>query len=302
MENNINRKRIFIFLGLVFIISWGIASIIPLSKNEYGSSFSVIVLSIMMIIPALSSLLTRFITKEGFKNLYLKPRFKTNIKYYLMAYFLTSVFIILGFTIYFMIFPNMIDTNFTVLKDTLENQGVSVDNIKAIVMINLLQGIFIGPIINIIFTLGEELGWRGYLLQKLSKEFSLQKSIIISGIIWGIWHAPIIAMGHNYGTRYWGYPFMGILAMIIFCIVIGTYLSYLVVKTKSVIPCAIVHSAINGFVSFPIYMCKAGANVFIGPTILGIVGGSVFIIVSILCFKSMCKIEKPFEEEKIINN
>ena len=56
------------------------------------------------------------------------------------------------------------------------------------------------------------MGWRGYLLQKLSKEYSVQKSIIISGIIWGIWHAPIIAMGHNYGTGYVGAPWLGIFA------------------------------------------------------------------------------------------
>lgn len=300
MENNIERKRLFIFLGIVFTLSWLMVAIIPLSKNRYGSTLSIIILSIMMLVPAISSLLTRIITKEGFKNLYLKPRFKENIKYYLIAYFFTNIIIILGAILYFIIFPHMIDTNFTALKITLQNQGALLENIKFLLIISLFQGILLGPIINIVFTLGEELGWRGYLLQKLCKQYSLQKSTIISGIIWGIWHAPVIAMGHNYGEGYLGFPWTGIIAMIIFCVVIGIYLSYLVVKTKSVIPCAIGHSAINAFSAFPNYFCKIGANIFIGPTILGIVGGSVFIIVAILCFRYMSKVEKPFEEE-IIN-
>ena len=60
-----------------------------------------IILSVLMLIPTLSSILTRLLTKEGFKNMYLKPRFKKNMKYYLTAYFMTNVFIILG-GIYFL--------------------------------------------------------------------------------------------------------------------------------------------------------------------------------------------------------
>ena len=299
MEEKINKKRLYTFLGIVFTMSWLLVAVIPLSGNKYGSVISLIILSVLMLIPALSSILTRIITKEGFKNMYLKPRFKKNIKYYLIAYFMTNIFIILGAVVFFIIFPRTLDLNLTTFSESLKNNGITIDA-KVIFIAQLAQGILIGPIINILFTLGEELGWRGYLLQKLSKEYSVQKSIIISGIIWGIWHAPIIAMGHNYGEGYLGFPWTGIIAMIIFCVVIGIYLSYLVVKTKSVIPCAIGHSAINAFSAFPNYFCKIGANIFIGPTILGIVGGSVFIIVAILCFRYMSKVEKPFEEE-IIN-
>lgn len=302
MEEKLNRKRLYIYLGIVFILSWSLVATIPLTGDEYGSTRSLIVLSILMLIPALSSILTRIITREGFKHMYLKPRFKNNMKYYLIAYFMTNVFIILGGIIYFIIFPNNLDLNLTSLKATLESNNIDSSMANMVLIAQFAQAILIGPIINIIFTLGEEIGWRGYLLQKLCKEFSPQKSIIISGIIWGVWHAPIIAMGHNYGTGYVGEPWLGIVAMVVFCIVVGSYLSYLTIKTKSVIPAAIGHSAINGFASFGLLLSKGNVSPFIGPVPMGLIGGSIFIIVAIYCYISVGKIEDPFEEEVIINN
>ena len=301
MEANMDKKRLCIFLSIVFIISWGLVSIIPLTGDKYGSVKSLLILSALMLIPAISSVLTRLITKEGFKNTYLRPRFKGNIKYYLIAYFMTNIFIILGVILFFIIFPNMLDTNLTSLKESLQSQGVTIDA-NIILIAQFVQGILIGPIINIIFTLGEEIGWRGYLLQKLCKQFNVQKSIIISGVIWGIWHAPIIAMGYNYGTGYLGAPWLGIFDMIVFCIFVGSYLSYITIKTKSVIPAGIAHSAINSFAAIGMIICKSNANPFIGPLPTGIIGGSIFILVGIYCYIKIGKIQNPFEEEVIINN
>lgn len=301
MERNIDKKRLYLFLSIVFILSWGLVAIIPLTGDKYGSTKSLFILSALMLIPAISSVLTRLITKEGFKNTYLKPKFKGNIKYYLTAYFMTNIFIILGATLFFVIFPNMLDTNLTSIKESLQNQGITMDA-NIILIVQFAQGILIGPIINIIFTLGEEIGWRGYLLQKLCKQFSVQKSIIISGVIWGIWHAPVIAMGHNYGTGYLGAPWLGIFAMIVFCIFVGSYFSYITIKTKSVIPAGIAHSAINGFAAIGMLICKGTANPFIGPAPTGIIGGSIFILVGIYCYIKIGKIQNPFEEEEVIIN
>lgn len=301
MEKNIEKKRLSIFLITTFILSWGLVAIIPLSGEKYGSPKSLVILSILMLIPATCSILTRFITKEGFKNMHLKPKFKKNIKYYLIAYFMTNIFIALGGVIFFVIFPNKLDLNMTSLSQSFQSKGLNID-VKTVFWVQLAQGILIGPIINIIFTLGEEIGWRAYLLPKLCKQFSVQKSIIISGIIWGIWHGPIIAMGHNYGVGYAGAPWLGIFAMIVFCLFVGSYLSYLTLKTKSVIPAAIAHSAINAFAGAGIALCKQPVNPFIGPSPVGIVGGSILIIVGIYCYIKLKNEENPFEEEVTINN
>ena len=78
-------------------------------------------------------------------------------------------------------------------------------------------------------------------------------------------------------------------------------LSYLAIKTQSVIPCAIAHSAINAFAGIGICLYKGTPNPFIGPSPTGIIGGSVFILVGIYCYVKAGKINKPFEEELVSN-
>lgn len=114
-------------------------------------------------------------------------------------------------------------------------QGVSLpeDTLFTIFIAQLLLGIFLAPLLNIITTSGEEIGWRGYLLPKLMESYGPRVSIIISGVIWGLWHAPIIAMGHNYGTGYSTAPWGGILAMVVFCLFIGSFFSFLAIRTKA---------------------------------------------------------------------
>ena len=92
-----------------------------------------------------------------------------------------------------------------------------------------------------------------------------------------------------------------IFAMIVFCVVCGSYLSYLAIKTQSAIPCAIAHSAINAFAGIGICLYKGTPNPFIGPSPTGIIGGSVFILVGIYCYVKAGKINKPFEEELVSN-
>src|SRR5699024_10007583 len=68
---------------------------------------------------------------------------------------------------------------------------------------------FIGEItINAIFAFGEEIGWRGFLLREF-QVLGFWKASLIIGLIWGLWHAPLIFAGHNYPST----PIFGILMM-----------------------------------------------------------------------------------------
>ncbi|MFT4221314.1 MAG: CPBP family intramembrane metalloprotease [Microbacterium sp.] len=44
---------------------------------------------------------------------------------------------------------------------------------------------------------GEELGWRGFLTTALAP-LGFWRSALVSGVLWGVWHAPIILLGYNY--------------------------------------------------------------------------------------------------------
>jgi membrane protease YdiL (CAAX protease family) len=211
------------------------------------------------------------------RDMLLRPNFRGNIKLYLLIYFGPSLLIIVSALLYFLILPGHFDPALTYL------QGAEVSP-STIIMVSLLQVLIVGPVINIIPTMGEELGWRGYLLPKLRTLFSDRLSLVLSGVIWGLWHAPVIILGHNYGTNYLGYPYLGILMMLLFCVSMGIIVGYFTIKINSVIPAAMVHSAINAGAALPLLVAKVGINQIIGPTITGLIGGLPFMVVAVILF------------------
>lgn len=283
-EKSAAKKRLILFVTLIIVLAWIVFLLIPLCGLTYGSGLSVVILAAAMFVPALCNILTRLITKEGFKNMYLRPHFKGHIKQYLLVYFGPTALLFLSGALYFLIFPGTFDPKLTVLKELVASSGKQ--GLSAINLL-LIQGLtiaVIGPIVNIIPTLGEELGWRGYLLPKLREFFSDRAALVITGVIWGIWHLPVIVMGHNYGTGYAGYPWLGILAMIVFCVALGVIEGYMSIKLDSVIPAAMIHSTVNAGAALPIYLAMGGYNPLLGPAITGLVGGLPFIVLAVILF------------------
>ncbi len=118
----------------------------------------------------------------------------------------------------------------------------------------------------------------------MMNKFKLLPMLLINGVIWGLWHAPLTALGHNYGLSYPGFPFTGIFAMCIFCTVLGIIFSYLTIRTKSCIPAVIAHGSLNGFAAVAMYFTVDGGNPFVGPGATGIIGGSAFILTAIILY------------------
>lgn len=113
--------------------------------------------------------------------------------------------------------------------------------------------IAVASLMNSVLALGEEIGWRGWLWSRL-QAYGQLISIVISGGIWGIWHAPLILLGYNYpfATGPWG-----VMAMCGMCIVFGAFLGWLRNFSDSVWPAALAHGVFNasvGLVSLFIVM------------------------------------------------
>lgn len=299
-------KKIYTFLGITFLLTWIIAFSL-MFNGGYSNPLAVPIIASCMFMPALAVIITTLITKNKFKDTWIKPNFKSNLKYYLLAWLLPVVLIILGSVVYYLIYPSHFDSSMLTMieatKGQLSSLGKVVPNdaqLKSMLILQLVTSIFIAPVVNFVTCLGEELGWRGYLLPNLLEKMSPIKATIVSGVIWGIWHAPMIAMGHNYGLDYRSAPFGGILAMIVFCVLIGSFLSYITIKTKSCIPAVIGHSMINGFAAVGIlFISIPNPNPFIGPTPVGIVGGIGFVITGAISLKLISTIST---KEEITNN
>lgn len=283
-EKLAEKKRLIIFIVLTIVIAWIVFLLIPICGLTYGSGFSVVILAAAMFAPALCNILTRLITKEGFSNMYLRPHFKGHMKTYLLVFFGPTVLLFLSGAVYFLIFPSAFDPELTALKGMVASGGNQGLNASTLLIVQVLTVVIVGPIVNIIPTMGEELGWRGYLLPKLRMFLSDRAALVITGAIWGFWHLPVIVMGHNYGTGYWGYPWLGILSMIVFCVVLGIIEGYISIKLQSAIPAAMIHSTVNAGAALPIYLLKGSYNALLGPAITGLVGGLPFVVLAVILF------------------
>lgn len=93
--------------------------------------------------------------------------------------------------------------------------------------------------------LGEEIGWRGFLVPELAKQMSFTKLSLLSGIIWAAWHSPILLFAdYNAGTNRW-YALSCFTVMV----VSGSFIfAWLRLKSGSLWPAALLHASHNLFV------------------------------------------------------
>lgn len=284
-EKKASNKRILLFILFSFAVAWVLFLIVPLAGLQTSGSFAAVaLLTGAMFAPALASILTRIVTKEGFKDMWLLPRFKGNIKTYLLVFFGPTVMILLSGALYFLLFPASFDRNLTTLTSMLQASGAGAMPAQLMLAVSFAQMILIGPVINLLPTMGEELGWRGYLLPKLRGMFSDRMALVITGLIWGVWHAPIIAVGHNYGTDYPGYPWVGILTMIVFCVSLGIIEGYFTLRVGSALPAGIIHSAVNAGAALPMMLIVGDYNPILGPSIAGLIGGLPMLVIAVVLF------------------
>lgn len=291
MNKPMDVKRIFIFLAFAFGIAWITAGYIYLNGGlsnspeiVAGSGITVafiLIATVYMFSPAIANVLTRILTKEGWEDVYLKPNFRHGWKFWAMGWVLPVILTVLGGVVYFLAFPGNFDPTLSTLAKMIpENSGINVP-LQVIAIAGIAQSMLISPLINSIFTFGEEFGWRAYLLQKLLPA-GRTKALIKLGVIWGVWHAPVIAMGHNYGLEYPGFPWLGILAMIWFCITVGILLSWMALKAKSVWPAVLGHASLNGSAGLAVYFARGNPSTLLGPLPTGIIGGAGFLAAAVI--------------------
>ena len=295
-------KRVIVFIVITFALTWlySIFLIYPIASGEalngIPSMTTQLTVAAAMFFPAIGVLLTRIVTREGFKNASLKPHIKGNIKIYLLAWFGPSFLTLAGCAIYFLLVPGAFDPDCGYMRQTMEAAGMPYEAqavpMNLLMLIQTLQAIFLAPILNFVTCFGEEWGWRGYLLPKMKNLLPTAPMLLVTGIIWGLWHAPLTIIGHNYGLGYRGFPFTGIAMMCLFCIVMGIFLSYVTLKTKSCIPAILAHGAINGIAAIGIYFTQDGGNPFAGPAPMGIIGMIPFMIVAAFMVLNLRKVSK----------
>lgn len=249
-------KRLVIFLVLSFVLTW-IPWIILNESIGYSEWFESGHYSFVVFLvtcgPALANVLTRLLTKEGWKDSKLHLRFKGNIKYYVIAWLLVSLISIIS------------GLQMTFTYGSFDWAEIMGDGTYRRLVGQILTILTSAPLFSFL-TFGEEFGWRAYMNQKMEPLFGIVGTCVIGGFVWGIWHAPLTINGHNFGVDYPGFPYLGILLMCLICIFEAPILMWLTKKTDSVFPAAIYHAMNNngGAEIGNIFVCGVPNDLAIG--------------------------------------
>lgn len=272
MDTTLLKKRAILYLAILFgllAVGWIVTLL--------DSAAYITIWGLFSVFPILATLVTRLITKDKSPWL-LKPNFRKSWKTYLFAAFAPGVAIFLGGLLYFTLFPQDLDLGAQNLiaqygqygaPDTIHfsAQTVALIGLAFIVISPLVLPVYI-------FALGEEIGWRGYLLPILLKLTSQRKAVLLHGLLWGLAHAPLIYFGFNYGADYWGAPWSGIVMMTLVGVVLGTWLAYVTIQSESILPAVIFHGAGNVIGEMAALVSFASISPLLGPNPTGLIGMS----------------------------
>lgn len=109
--------------------------------------------------------------------------------------------------------------------------------------------------VNAVAAFGEELGWRGFLVPAL-RRWGTWAALLGSGVIWGLWHAPIILLGYNFGRP----DVTGVLLMTGGCVVLGALFGWLRLRSASIWPAVFAHGAVNASAAMYLWFSAAGSK------------------------------------------
>ena len=233
-----SRIQVFTYLVIVFAFS-SIFYFLILHSGSLGNGRGLYVLGLMWC-PALAGMLTlrlngRSISELGWKwgeTKYQVRSWYIPILYASIAYAIVWIFHFGGFGN-----PEYYDS----LAKTMHLGG---SPWISIVIGIVLTGTY-GMIRSVSSALGEEIGWRGFLVPELSKTTSFTATSLISGIVWSLWHYPILIYGdYNAGTPTW----YGLTCFTVMVISMSFIFAWMRLKSGSLWTGAILHGSHNLYI------------------------------------------------------
>jgi len=263
----------------VCVVSWTIAGVaIWLGMREARGLGYTVFASLYMWLPAVCAVIFQIKNQEKpLRNLHVSFRLNwwflvagiVPIVYSFMAMGISLLFPSVSFSVdyegYLALLP----------AEQAELAGLQLSQFSPIVyfLIMLVSAVIAGYTINALFAFGEEFGWRAYLLRALKNKKLTQVSLI-TGAVWGLWHFPLILIGHNYPQH----PVAGVGMMIVLCILLSPTMTYIVIKSKSVITAAIFHGTNNAIAGISLLYLTGGNDFINGVT--GIAGFTALLLVN----------------------
>ncbi len=271
-------KNLKLYTAIAYGLIWVVGLVFLLTGAEYHSIAGTIVASVCMFFPLVATIVCQAISHEPIlRNVGI--HWKLNwwwLVGWLVMPFIVALTLLVNWCVRGETFT--IHSEALVMMQTTLNEQLAM-NISpwAILAITLVAGLISGITVNALFAFGEEVGWRGYLLRQFHGQPFISSAIFI-GIIWGLWHAPLILLGHNYPQH----PVLGVFFMMAMCIPLTIIIQYVRLKSGSVIVAAIMHGTFNALAGVTLFFLKEPNELVDGCT--GIAGITALFLVAFALF------------------
>jgi membrane protease YdiL (CAAX protease family) len=263
------QRPILTFCILSLGLSW-LAQAIFLFRHESLYS-SPVWSALIMWIPGMVGTALALIRKMSLKEMgFTLPRLKETFGYYLIPV-IGAVFIFLGLIVFQI-------SHAEIRPEVLVKYGsVSAVFLKAFVTTPVV-GFFVGTF----YALGEEIGWRGFLLPFVVEKFPTRWPWFM-GLIWAVYHWPLILFG-DYATS--PHRFLSLALFSLMILYSGTVISESRLRTRSVLPAAIIHGSHNLWWQgiYPAFIVAGPLDAYFGGE-SGVFGIIFYALVSWIVFK-----------------
>lgn len=264
----IQRRSLYTYLLIAFSVAWALF-LLPLAFGQPGAptrqTIAMICWSVAMWAPGIAAIFTTLkVDGQPFRSLNLG---RLGDRWtYLWAWLLPPLLVAGAGLLTWLLGAGKLDLEFTAIRQAMAQAAGPALPPGMIISLQIAVALTIGPLFNTLFALGEELGWRGYLMPRLLP-LGQGRAILFSGLIWGVWHWPAILQGLNYPKN----PYLGLLLMLVFCVLFGAILSWLYLRTGSPWAPALGHGALNAVAGFPLLFMPE-VNMVIGGTLTSLIG------------------------------
>ena len=234
---NSPHKKIMVFLALT-IASSSIFYylIVSAGKLELGPVFG------LMWCPGLAAIVTQLCFHRTFRGLAWKPG---RAKYLLLAYVLPIGYGLVAYGIIWLTGLGSLDSSELVAQAS-AHIAPQISSPVTLMLIYLGFVVTLGTLQNLLFALGEEIGWRGLLVPELSKVNSFTKTALISGAIWALWHYPLVLLAdyHNQGAPVW----FGLICFTVMVLGLGFVFAWMRLRSGSLWATVVLHASHNLFI------------------------------------------------------
>ncbi len=292
-----DKKGLIKYLIWSFLLAWMIQAGVSVLYRAGYTAPGQFVTAAMMFVPMFSVLLAG----HKLKGMGWRPHIKKNVKMILLAWFLPAALTAIGAALYFMVFSNHFDLSGAYMAESVGENVLREMEAEGITYPLYILSAAVGcltyaPLVNMFFGIGEEVGWRGFLYPQLKAKYGRKKGVLAGGVIWGIWHWPLIwLIGYEYGTDYVGFPVTGMLLFCVITVSMGIICDRLYERSRSIWIPAVFHGAFNAAATLPLAVCatNTGSLILLGPAPIGILAGLPLIISAVILYLKPDKTRRP---------